>query len=138
MGSMMTALAAGGPDKREGSMASPDENGDAGEKHLVVKGLRLATKAAGIEILTEDGKNKISGHLWRFGGCLHLLRRGVSVPSVMAFARWESLTVLRYAKDAPLAGVTGEFKRGLRLKSIDEKLDPNYRQTRSATRPGNS
>ena len=32
------------------------------------------------------------------------------------------MTILRYAKDAPLAGITGEFKRGLRQKQLDDNL----------------
>ena len=48
----------------------------------------------------------------------------------MALARWESYTVLRYAKDAPLAGITGEFKRGLIRKKLDEKLESELQAAR--------
>ena len=38
--------------------------------------------------------------------------------------------MLRYAKDAPLAGITGEFKRGLINNKLDEKLESELQAAR--------
>ena len=114
----------------DGFPFSPDANGEAVEKTIMIKAMRTSVQAAGIDIHTDDGEDKITGHLGRIGGCRYLLRRGVSVPSVMALARWESYTVLRYAKDAPLAGITGEFKRGLIKKKLDDKLEAELQASR--------
>ena len=40
-------------------------HGDAVEKEAMVRSLRASAQAAGVEILTEDGEYKISGHLGR-------------------------------------------------------------------------
>ena len=107
----------------EGFPFSPMPSGRPVEKEQMIKATRRAAEAAGFALLTEDGLQRITGHLGRIGGCRMLLRRGVSIPSTMSLARWDSMAILRYAKDAHLMTVTGEFRRGLMRKKIDADIE---------------
>ena len=109
--------------KEEDFPFSPMPTGKPVEKEQMVKATRRAAEAAGFDLLTEDGLQRITGHVGRIGGCRMLLRRGVSIPSTMSLARWDSMAILRYAKYAHLMTTTGEFRRGLVRKKIDTEVE---------------
>ena len=49
-----------------------------------------------------------------------MVRNGVSVPSVMGLARWDSACVLRYLKAASMANITNEYRAGVKMRKATE------------------
>ena len=90
----------------------PARTGKTASKAQVVKSVRSAAKSAGKDTLNDDGEEIIGGHWARLGGARHQRRHGVSVPAIMAMARWDSHCVLRYLKDAVLHDITQVYKQG--------------------------
>ena len=92
----------GGRVDEEGFPLSPTPSETAVGKERMVDWIQKAAGAAGAPLRGPEGQRLIAGHAFRISGCRHLHRRGVQAPPLMCMARWDSMCVLNYLKNAPL------------------------------------
>ena len=96
----------------EGFPFSPNLHGEGVSKEAMARAIILVALALGLVIVKASGKQKYTGHIFRIGGARHLARAAVQLMLIMILARWDSHVILRYVRDAPLSGLTDEYKKG--------------------------
>ena len=95
----------------------PDQFGLVADKATVVQALEATVVGYGGDILGPSGARILGGHSFRVTGAQRLAAAGVEIIKVMVLARWSSEVVLRYVKDAPLAGLSEQ------VKCLEDKKD---------------
>ena len=96
----------------EGFPFSPNLHGEGVSTETMMKAITLVALALSLVIVKSSGKKKFTGHIFRIGGARHLARASVHTSLIMILARWDSHIIMRYVRDAPLLGLTDEYKKG--------------------------
>jgi hypothetical protein len=89
----------------------PKEDGQTVAKADVVKSICKVAELLGEPLTDQLGRNRYGGHTLRVSGARRLARLAIPTASIMLLARWASLTILRYIQDAPLKGLTLEYRK---------------------------
>ena len=79
-------------------------------KSGIIDGLKVMVKATGKSTLTKTGEELLGGHSMRVAGARMLAAMGIEMSIIMILARWESMVVLRYIQDTPLASLTDAYR----------------------------
>ena len=61
---------------------------------------------AGLPLFTKTGVKRYGKHSWRATGAVHLTAMSVELFRIQLLARWSSPVIMRYARLAPLTGLT--------------------------------
>ena len=93
---------------------SPGRDGKPFSKERMVKAILEVAQLLGLSLIAPNGRAAFGGHAFRISGSRHLARCGVQVSSIMLLARWAGWVILRYLRDAPLVGLSAEYKKGRR------------------------
>ena len=89
----------------------PQGNGLTVAKTDVVKSICRVAELLGEPLTDQLGRNRYGGHTLRVSGARRLARLAIPTATIMLLARWASLTILRYIQDAPLKGLTLEYRK---------------------------
>ena len=111
----------------------PDANGSPVQKSKVVLTIEKVTLLLGEPLTDLQGRNRFGGHTLRITGARRLARLSIPTPTIMLLARWASMVVLRYIREAPLKGLTQEYRRRAgaprsSLMDISDSLDGRKRE----------
>ena len=58
-----------------------------------------------------DGRDAITGHVWRISGSRMLARLGILIMLIMILARWGSGVIIRYVKYDPIHSLSADYKK---------------------------
>ena len=89
----------------------PQVDGSVADKIAVVRSIERVAIRLGEPLKDQSGRNRFGGHSIRIAGARRLARLSIPTPTIMLLARWATMVVLRYIKDAPLKGLTLEYRR---------------------------
>ena len=91
-------------------------------KSGVIEGLKMLVKSTGKPTLTKTGEELLGGHSMRVAGARMLAALGIEISIIMILAWWESMVVLRYIHEAPLASLTDAYKSLADRKVLPEAV----------------
>ena len=100
----------------DGFPFSPGRDGKPMTKERMIKAIQVIAQQLGLPLIAMNGRLAFTGHVFRISGSRHLARIGVQIASIMLLARWAGWIIAQYVKDAPLAGLASEYKKGKRIK----------------------
>ena len=88
----------------------PDQAGLVVDKTTVVETIEDIAMLLGEDLLDQQGRRRFGGHTLRISGARRLARLAIPTATIMLLARWSSIVVLRYIKEAPLKALTQEYR----------------------------
>ena len=104
---------------------APSKQGKVMTKESVVRSIQAVAMFMGLEMTAPDGRDAITGHVWRISGSRMLARLGIIITLIMLLARWGSGVIIRYVKDAPLHTLSADYKRAIVGKKAMIKDQPS-------------
>ena len=84
----------------------PTADGKFVEEIAMVALVEHIASRAGLPLFTKTGVKRYGKHSWRATGAVHLTAMRVELFRIQLLARWASPVIMRYARLAPLTGLT--------------------------------
>jgi len=115
----------------------PTATGETVEKTAVVESIEIVAGMLGEDLRDQQGRPRFGGHSLRVTGARRLARLAIPTAVIMLMARWSSQVVLRYIRDAPLRGLTQEYRRRANplgntatytLEKVSQEMTPKMRK----------
>ena len=91
---------------RAGLAVFPQCNGDTASEASVVKPIEHITGMIGEDLVDQQGRNRFGGHCIRVTRARCIARLPIPTATITLLARWFSVVILRYIREASLKGNT--------------------------------
>jgi len=99
----------------------PHSDGDAASKVSVAKSTEHIACMPGEDRVGQQGRNRFGGHSILVTGARRLARLAIPTATIMLLARWTSLVILRYIREAPLKTLAREYRHRSEEKKKNAK-----------------
>jgi len=95
---------------RAGLAVFPQCNGDTASEASVVKPIEHITGMFGEDLVDQQGRNRFGGHCIRVTWARRIARLPIPTAMITLLARWFSVVILHYIREASLKALTYEYR----------------------------
>jgi len=88
----------------------PNQAGSVVDKFAVVETSEYIAMLPGEDLLDQQCRHRFEGNTLRASGARRSARLAIPTATIMLSARWSSMVVLRYIREAPLKALTQEYR----------------------------
>ena len=93
--------------------------GTVAHKSNVVSTFERIAVMLGEQLKDPMGRRRFTGHLLRVMGARELAAAGIELFKIQLLARWKSPVIMRYAAEAPLVAITGDYRKASKSRDLN-------------------